>query len=65
VLTGIEGVTFDEARPRRDHATIDGLDIPVISRGDLIVNKRTVGRHRDLADLELVGELPASESGQV
>jgi hypothetical protein len=55
VLTGIEGVTFDEAWPRCDHATIDGLDIPVISRRDLIVNKRTVGRHRDLADLELLG----------
>lgn len=58
VLTGIEGVTFDEAWPRRAHASIDGLDVPVISRIDLIRNKRTVGRNQDLADLELLGETP-------
>ncbi|HLY01174.1 MAG TPA: nucleotidyltransferase [Candidatus Cybelea sp.] len=61
VLTGIEGVEFDDAWPRRDHATIDGLDVPVISRRDLIVNKRAAGRHQDLADLELLGESLASD----
>lgn len=61
VLTGIEGVTFDDAWPRREHATIDGLEVPVISRRDLIVNKRTVGRHQDLADLELLGETAEPE----
>ena len=56
VITGIEGVTFDEAWPRRMFAKVEGLDVPVISREDLIRNKRTVARHKDLADLELLGE---------
>jgi hypothetical protein len=56
VLTGIEGVTFDEAWPRRATAKLDGLSVPVISKIDLIANKRAVGRHKDLADLELLGE---------
>lgn len=56
VLTGIEGVNFDEAWPRRAFAKLDGLDVPVISKPDLVRNKRAVGRHQDLADLELLGE---------
>ncbi|MFO7893468.1 MAG: hypothetical protein R6U63_07040 [Longimicrobiales bacterium] len=31
---------------------IDGLDIPVIGRDDLIRNKRALGRTKDLADIE-------------
>lgn len=56
VLTGIDGVTFDEAWPRRVHVEIGGLKVPVISRTDLVRNKRAAGRHRDLFDLELLGE---------
>jgi len=46
VLTGIEGVTFEEAWPRRSSVRVEELDVPVISKQDLIRNKRAVGRER-------------------
>lgn len=58
VLTDIDGVRFDDAWTRREYAKIEEIDVPVISRPDLVANKRAVGRPRDLADLELLGEAP-------
>jgi len=52
ILTSIDGVRFEDAYPRRVTAQMDGLDVPVISRDDLIANKRAVGRAQDLADVE-------------
>jgi hypothetical protein len=52
VITAIDGVTFDAAWPRRVTSAIEGLTIPVIGREDLIRNKRSTGRARDLADAE-------------
>jgi hypothetical protein len=52
LLTSIDGVSFEEAWPERQEWTVDGLEFPVISRRHLIVNKRTVGRTKDLADVE-------------
>jgi len=52
VATSISGVTFDECYSRRVIATLDGVDVTVISLHDLKVNKRASGRHKDLNDLE-------------
>jgi hypothetical protein len=52
VMTAIDGVTFDEAWRRRITSTIEGLTIPVISREDLIRNKRSTGRSQDQADAD-------------
>ena len=52
VMTGIDGVTFDEAWSRRETREIDGLTLAVIGRDDLIRNKRATGRARDRADAE-------------
>lgn len=51
VLTGISGVAFEEAWPRRVTVTIAGRAVSVLGREDLIRNKRAAGRPRDLADL--------------
>lgn len=51
-LTSIDGVTFDEAWSDRQDWSIEDLVIPVLSRKHLIVNKKTVGRAKDLADVE-------------
>jgi hypothetical protein len=51
VLTSIEGVTFDEAWPERLTMRIDGLDVLVLGRRQLIAKKRAVGRPQDLADV--------------
>jgi hypothetical protein len=52
VITGIDGVTFSEAWPRRTEDLLDGTQIFIIGRDDLIKNKRAAGRRQDLADVE-------------
>lgn len=56
ILTGISGVTFDEAWPARVQATVAGLDLPFIGRAHLATNKRAAGRPKDLADLAALDE---------
>jgi hypothetical protein len=59
LLTSITGVDFDDAWQRRTNAAMSGLTVPVLSRADLIVNKRAAGRPKDIADalwLESPGE---------
>jgi hypothetical protein len=51
ILTSIDGVSFDQAWPRRIAVEIGGRPVPVLGREDLIANKRAAGRPRDLADL--------------
>lgn len=54
LLTSIDGVEFDDANTRKIVAEVDGMRIPVLGRIDLIHNKRTCGRLKDLADVELL-----------
>ena len=57
ILTVVDGVEFDSAWNNRIEANLDGLRVPVLSRSDLIQNKRTTGRLQDLADVERLEEL--------
>ncbi|MBI1824799.1 MAG: nucleotidyltransferase [Planctomycetes bacterium] len=50
LLTGISGVVFNQCYERRKIEIIDNIEIPVISREDLIANKRAAGRPQDIAD---------------
>jgi predicted nucleotidyltransferase len=52
ILTRIDGVKFEDAYARRVTVQLEGLELPVISREDLIANKRATGRTQDLADVE-------------
>lgn len=56
LLTSITGVTFDDAWKNRVHVEIGELEVPVLGRSELVRNKRAVGRARDLADIEELGE---------
>lgn len=51
----IHGVDFPACHARRIAVTVDDITIPVISRDDLVLNKRTRGRLRDLADVDELG----------
>jgi len=51
VITAIDGVTFDAAWPGRIDLQIEGIDLPVIGRSELLANKRASGRPQDLADV--------------
>lgn len=52
LLTGLTGVTFEEAYPKRVTATFAGLTLPIIDRRSLAANKRAFGRAQDLVDAE-------------
>jgi hypothetical protein len=56
ILTLVSGLTFDQAWPNRILLEVDDVAIPVIGLDDLIANKRSSGRPKDLADLHGLGE---------
>ena len=58
LLTSIDGVPFEEAWQRRIRVRVEGQEIPLIGREDLLRNKRATGRLRDLADAEELEKLP-------
>jgi hypothetical protein len=45
-------VSFDEALREAKTFDLDGYAIPYIGKPALIVNKKSAGRHKDLADVE-------------
>jgi hypothetical protein len=56
VLTAITGVRFDEAWEAHEIGDLGGIKVPILSRDDLITNKRALGRDKDLRDAQLLEE---------
>lgn len=56
VLTGLTGVEAEELWTTRETGELDGLPVFFLARSIFVKNKRAVGRTRDLADLEDLGE---------
>ena len=54
LLTSIDGVSFADAWPRRVMCRIDDQEVPVLSREDLVANKRAAGRPKDLVDVQIL-----------
>lgn len=52
LMTGIDGVDFEEAWPSRFEYQLGELTIPFIGLDSLKANKRASGRPRDMDDLE-------------
>ena len=52
ILTTIDGLTYEEASRDRVWVEIGELSVPVISKANLIRNKRATGRKRDLLDAD-------------
>ena len=52
IATGISGVNFAECYAARVIHVLDGLEVSLISLHHLKLNKRAVGRYKDLDDLE-------------
>jgi len=52
VITAIDGVRFEAAWPDRITVRMGETPVFILSRRDLIANKRASGRLQDLADLE-------------
>ena len=52
ILNSISGVDFDEAYHSKVETMINYLKVSFISENDFIKNKQTLGRAKDLGDIE-------------
>ena len=56
IITSLTGVTWEQVYSNRVKGKYGDVPAEYIGRGELVANKRAVGRKRDLADLEALGE---------
>jgi len=61
IITGASGLQFEEAYGRSLSVNIEGIEVHIPSIDDLIRNKRTSGRTKDLADAEALEFMKNSE----
>lgn len=61
ITTKIDGVKFEEAYPNRVEINIENLIVPIISREDLILNKKASGRPQDLVDVQMLQQPPENK----
>ena len=54
IITSADGLQFNDAFARSELIKIDSVTVHVLSVLDLIVNKRSTGRLKDLADAEIL-----------
>ena len=54
LLTEASGLVFEEAWKNRTTHLVDGREVPFLGRQDLVLNKRAMGRSKDLADLDVL-----------
>jgi hypothetical protein len=52
IMTSLTGVAFDDCYSRKVTDTVDGVEISFISLEDLKKNKKAIGSHKDLNDVE-------------
>jgi hypothetical protein len=52
ILFDLKGLEFEKCYERRIESDLGGLVVNIIAADDLIVNKESVGRYQDLADVE-------------
>jgi hypothetical protein len=58
LLTSIGEMGFDQVWQNRVETVVEGVPVSLISKADLIANKRQVGRLRDLTDVEELERVP-------
>jgi predicted nucleotidyltransferase len=58
VLTGIDGVAFDDCFARRVEVPVGGMPVKFIGKDDLIRNKTASARPKDRIDVEELGKCP-------
>jgi predicted nucleotidyltransferase len=58
IINQASGIDIKDCYARRKVVNADGVAIPVISREDLIINKKAAGREKDMADVRNLEEMP-------
>jgi len=56
IVTSLTGVSWNDAAAGRVAGTYGGLEAYYIGKREFILNKRALGRKKDIADLEAIGE---------
>ena len=56
LITHIDGVDFNNAYPSRTTIVMEGLNLPFISKENLIKNKKSTGRDKDIVDVKHLEE---------
>lgn len=56
LVTSITGISWDEAKKGKVLGTYGDITVPYLGKKEFIANKRALGRKKDFADLEALGE---------
>ena len=56
IITSLTGVGWEKAESDKVHGNYGDIPAYFISKADFVANKRALGRKRDLADLEALGQ---------
>jgi len=52
IINDADGIDIEDCYFKKEIITVENIEIPIISKSDLIINKRASGRQADLADVE-------------
>jgi hypothetical protein len=61
IITAASGLQFETTYQNSISVNIEGIEVRIPSIDDLIINKRAIGRTKDLADAEALESLKNSE----
>lgn len=56
IITSLTGVSWSDAKTGSSQGNYGGITVPFLGRKELIRNKKALGRTKDLADIEALGE---------
>jgi Nucleotidyl transferase of unknown function (DUF2204) len=56
LMTSLTGVAWDDALRGSVPADLEGVPVRFIGKKHFVINKRAIGRKKDLADVEALGE---------
>ena len=56
IITSLTGISWEDACAGKAHGKYGDISVHYIGREQFIANKRAVGRKKDLADIEALGE---------
>ena len=62
-ISAVDGLDYADASIRAVKMNVDGLEIKVLSLDDLIINKRSSGRPKDIADALTLEKLREKKNG--
>lgn len=63
IISSVDGLDYADASNRAVKINVDGFEIKVLSLDDLIINKRSSGRPKDIADALTLEKLREKKNG--